>query len=154
LLKHLQGWGVLKFTKTDIYTSIIEDEETLREEGKDTARYLAAGAGKVIWVRSPHKCHDDDADLEEALLLAVSKLSRLPGILVEGNSAIELLKPDIVIFISAKHIKNTALRVLDMAHAVLGEDPEQAERGNKKRIRFDHEERCAEYILRLVHERL
>jgi len=151
LLKHLRGWGALKFTKTEIYTSVIDDEEILREEGKDTARYLAAGAEKVVWVKGPAGLKDDMNDLEEALTLALGRLAHLAGILIEGNSAIELLKPDIVIFISAKYIKNNALRVLDMAHAILGESGEGGE--SKKRPHFGDPEECARYILGLVNER-
>ena len=145
LLRRLTGWGAIKSTKTGLYTSVIEDEKALLQEGKDTARYLRAGAEKVLWVQGP-----GGEELKEALLLAMGKLAHLPGIIIEGNSAIELLKPDIVIFISAKHFKNNASRVLRMAHAVFGEGPEKGEGG---RPRFGGLKECAEYVLGLVDER-
>ncbi|MDO8747041.1 MAG: hypothetical protein Q7J70_05200, partial [Thermodesulfovibrionales bacterium] len=44
------GWGAIKYTKTAIYASIIDDPETLTQESKDTARLISAGAEKVLWV--------------------------------------------------------------------------------------------------------
>jgi LAO/AO transport system kinase len=73
-------------------------------------------------VRAPRE------ELEETLEMAVGRLSRLPGIVVEGNSAIEVLRPDIVIFISEEpqKIKKSALAVLGMADLL----KERAEDGN------------------------
>ncbi len=114
LLESLPGWGAIKFTRTEIYTSVIEEMEVLLEEGKDTARLFRAGAEKVVWVQSP-----GGEDLEEALSLAVSKLATLRGILIEGNSAVEVLNPDIVIFIGAGNIKDSARHAFEMARIVL-----------------------------------
>ena len=60
---------------------------------KDTGRFIQAGAEEVVWVKSPPQ------ELEDILPLALERLSSLDGIIVEGNSAIEFLQPDIVIFI-------------------------------------------------------
>jgi molybdopterin-guanine dinucleotide biosynthesis protein len=112
-------WGAIKYTKTVIYTSIIDDPETLTPEGKDTARLINAGAEKTLWVQSPPE------ELKEVLPIAVDRLSNLRGIIVEGNSAIEFLKPDVVIFIfgrDAGTLKKSAVKILDMADIILFEE--------------------------------
>jgi molybdopterin-guanine dinucleotide biosynthesis protein len=86
-------WGAIKFTKTELYVSLVDDKETLCRKDKDTGRFIEAGAEKVVWIKSPPK------ELEDCLPLALDRLSSLDGIIVEGNSAIEFLQPDIVIFI-------------------------------------------------------
>jgi len=86
-------WGAVKYSKTGLYSSIVDDKEALSGKDKDTGRFIEAGAEEVLWVKSP------PGELADNLLLALEKLSYLDGIIVEGNSAIEFLKPDIVIFI-------------------------------------------------------
>jgi molybdopterin-guanine dinucleotide biosynthesis protein len=90
-------WGAVKYTKTELYASFVDDKTALSQKDKDTGRFLKAGAEDVIWVKSPAR------DLKEVLPMAVDRLSCLDGIIVEGNSAIEFLKPDIVIFIVGKN---------------------------------------------------
>jgi LAO/AO transport system kinase len=116
LLQHLKGWGAIKYTKTALYVSMIDDLATLSEDGKDTKRFLEAGAERVLWVQSP------PSGLGEVLPLAVERLSDLRGIIVEGNSAIEFLRPDIILFIfgsDSSKIKESAKRLLEKAHAVV-----------------------------------
>src|SRR4030042_529702 len=66
-------------------------------------------------------------ELPEILPIAVEMLSNFKGILVEGNSAIDILRPDIVIFVSGPdgEIKSGAERILLMADIVVfdGEPP-------------------------------
>lgn len=110
------GWGAIKYTKTAIYSSIVDDLSILRQENKDTERLLNAGAENVLWVQSP------DEGLKEVMHLAVNRLSHLGGIIIEGNSAIEFLKPDVVIFIlgkDAETLKKSAVKVLNMADIIL-----------------------------------
>ena len=117
LLGRLRGWGAVKYTKTALYSSLVEDLDTLMTEDKDTRRMLDAGAERVIWVKSP------PSELGELLPQAVDKLSDLPGVVIEGNSAIEFLKPDIIIFIfgkDAEEIKESAVGTLRKADAVVG----------------------------------
>jgi LAO/AO transport system kinase len=116
LLERLKGWGAIKFTKTGLYSSVIDDEEVLSEEGKDTRRMLDAGAERVLWVKAPR------SELGEVLSLAVERLSCLRGIVVEGNSAIEFLRPDIIIFIFGDdpgRIKESAKGILRDADVVI-----------------------------------
>lgn len=114
----LRRWGAVKFTKTSLYTSLTDDPAVVGRGDKDTGRLLAAGAGAVLWVQSPAE------RLGEVLPLALDRLSSsgCDGILVEGNSAIEFLKPDIVIFISSvskNRIKASAQRLLHLADVVI-----------------------------------
>lgn len=110
------GWGAIKYTKTAIYSSIVDDPVILRQKDKDTERLLRAGAENVLWVQSPND------GLEEVMHLAVDRLSNLKGIIIEGNSAIEFLKPDVVIFIFGgenKPSKSSAMKILDMTDIIL-----------------------------------
>ncbi|HBR22583.1 MAG TPA: hypothetical protein DD713_08495 [Nitrospiraceae bacterium] len=148
-----RGWGAIKYTKTAIYASIIDDLETLTQESKDTARLINAGAEKVLWVQSPSE------ELKEVLSMAVDRLSHLRGIIVEGNSAIEFLKPDIIIFVSGRHggaLKKSAERVLEMADIILYQDEPSIKLSAKaKRFKvvftpmsgFDE---CLDYVKKLL----
>jgi hypothetical protein len=148
-----KDWGAIKYTKTVIYSSIIDDTETLTQENKDTARLINAGAEKVLWVQSPPE------DIKEVLPMAVDRLSNLRGIIVEGNSAIEFLKPDIVIFISGRHngaLKKTAERVLETADIILFEDeppmklPAKAKRFKVVFAPMSGFDECLDYIQKLL----
>jgi hypothetical protein len=123
ILRSFPGWGAIKCSRTSLYASIIDDLAVLSEEGKDTRKFLDAGAGKVIWVKSPY------SELGEVLPLAVGMVSHLQGVIIEGNSAIEIVKPDIVIFVAGSKgkMKETAgkiLRAADVVIAQSGADPE------------------------------
>ncbi len=115
VLRTFRGWGAIKYTKTDFYASIVDDERVIAEEGKDTRKLLEAGAGKVLWVKSPF------SELNELMPMAISMLSHLEGIVIEGNSAVETARPDIVIFVcgSGKSAKESAQRILRSADVVI-----------------------------------
>ena len=147
ILKKVEGWGAIKFTKTSFYSSITDDQEVLSAKGKDTGRMLEAGAEKVLWVQSSGN------ELSEAASMAVQMLSNLPGIVVEGNSMIEILPPDIVVFVAGvkERFKLGAERVLGMADIVITdkespqEVPERAERFYTADV-----ERCMRYLLERI----
>lgn len=115
ILRSFAGWGAIKYTKTRLYASIIDDPEVLSEEGKDTRKFIDAGAAKVLWVKSPY------SELGEVMPVALGMLSHLQGIVVEGNSAIETATPDIVIFVCGadERMKNSAQTILQMADVVI-----------------------------------
>jgi molybdopterin-guanine dinucleotide biosynthesis protein len=144
ILKNVKGWGAIKFTKTSFYSSITDDQEVLSAKGKDTGRLLEAGAEKVLWVQS------SGDEMAETASMAVQMLSNLPGIVVEGNSMIEVLTPDVVVFVggSRERFKPGAERVLRMSDIVVTDEelpeglPEQAERFHTADV-----ERCVEHIL-------
>ncbi len=115
ILRTFKGWGAIKYTKTSLYASIVDDLAIISQPGKDTKKLLDAGAGKVIWVKSP------SSELGDVLPAAVEMVSHLPGVVVEGNSAIELLRPDIVIFVCGHYgtMKSSARNVFQIADIVI-----------------------------------
>lgn len=144
------GWGAIKCTKTSLYGSITDDINVLSEDGKDTRRFLDSGADKVLWVRAPHH------ELQEILPVAIEMLSHLKGIIIEGNSAIEVLKPDVVVFVSGPEgkIKAGAERVLRLADAVVFDDKVPQETSERCKV-FSKEELQGflEFILKAVEKR-
>jgi molybdopterin-guanine dinucleotide biosynthesis protein len=148
ILQRLEGWGAIKYTKTGLYCSLVDDIETLSEKGKDTKIFLDSGAEKVMWVQSSYD------NLPESLNMAVESLSYLKGIIIEGNSAIEVLKPDVVIFISGAgegEFKKGAEKILKMADIVILDKkpmfviPEKA-----KTFYRDNIQECIEYVLGFI----
>ncbi len=151
ILQRLKGWGAIKYTKTEIYCSVADDIAVLSEEGKDTKKLLDSRAEKVLWVQSP------PADLKEMLPLAVDKFSDCEGILVEGNSAVDVLKPDIVVFVSGdkKKFKEGAEKILSMADVVIyDKEPPDETPGGSKKFSWDSVDTCIDHIIGLVQTRL
>ncbi|MFH0933196.1 MAG: hypothetical protein V1832_02620 [Nitrospirota bacterium] len=148
ILKRLSGWGAIKYTKTSFYSSIVDSPEILRQKKKDTNRLLDAGAQDVLWVRSPSE------DLQEILQIAIDRLSHLKGIILEGNSAVEVLKPDIVVFVSGNEgLKRGAEKILSMADAVIfDKNPPKETPKTVKRFRLNNEEEYVNFIIGLVSE--
>jgi ABC-type oligopeptide transport system ATPase subunit len=155
LLRLLGGsWGAIKYTKTAFYTSVRRSPEA--PEDKDTSRLRRAGAGDVLWVQAP------DAGLEEPMDMAVNLLAHCEGIVVEGNSPIEFLSPDIVIFVFGKDIgrlKPSALRIVKKADIVIYQDEipssdpsnrEQSEPCRDETIHFDIKERACFHKLKAI----
>jgi molybdopterin-guanine dinucleotide biosynthesis protein len=146
ILKRLSGWGAIKYTKTSFYSSIVDSPEILRQENKDTDRFLDAGAQDVLWVQSPPE------DLKEILQIAIDRLSHLKGIIIEGNSAIEVLEPDIVVFVSRnEELKRGAEKILEMADAVIyDKDLPKGTPETVKRFRLNNKEEYVNFIIGLV----
>jgi molybdopterin-guanine dinucleotide biosynthesis protein len=147
ILKNVAGWGAIKYTKTSFYSSIIHDEESLSVQGKDTKRMMDAGAAKVLWVQSSAD------ELAETASMAVQMLSDLEGIVVEGNGMIEVLSPDVVVFVSGsgEKVKSGAERVLHMADIVIeGDTPVEGIPAAAKRFHKDDTGRCIQYLLERV----
>lgn len=120
LIRGLKGrWSAIKFTKTDFYTSVKEITPPL-EDGKDTTRLSLAGGSPVIWVKSPSE------ELEEPLRLALSLTGQVEGVVVEGNSPIEFLSPDVVIFVfgeDTERIKPSGRKALRRADLLIARTP-------------------------------
>lgn len=132
LTKDNRRWGAIKYTKTRSQPLIVTGKKNLTAEGKDTFRLLMAGASEVVWVKSPA------SGLNKVLPEAAKKLSYLEGIIIEGNSAIEFLKPDIVIFIFGEdknHWKSGIERLFTDADIILYQDEsELPETAKTKRL--------------------
>jgi molybdopterin-guanine dinucleotide biosynthesis protein len=150
LIERLKGWGAVKFTPTLLYSSVTDDPEASEQSDKDTSLMLRAGAAGALWVRSTPE------DMHETLQMAVDRLSALDGIVVEGNSAIEVLKPDIVIFIAGEpgRFKQSARDALKMADVVIHVEapPEGAPRKARKFNQEDTDE-YLHFITEAVNER-
>ncbi|KJU81677.1 hypothetical protein MBAV_005272 [Candidatus Magnetobacterium bavaricum] len=122
LLATLGGrWGAIKYTRTAFYTGIISDRQTLLQEGKDTARLLGAGAVEVVWVQAPFH------ELEEVLGMALccDALNDVDGIIVEGNSPIEFLRSDLVVFVYGRdmaRVKEHSKQAIERASIVVVRD--------------------------------
>jgi molybdopterin-guanine dinucleotide biosynthesis protein len=150
LLERLTGWGAIKFTPSLLYTSISDEPSLPGQEGKDTALMLEAGAGEALWVQSTEE------DMPETLRMAVERLSHLDGIVVEGNSAIEVLSPDIVIFMAGepdrfKHSAEDILRMADLA--ICPDIPPQGAPGGVPVFKRTDTERYLGYITGIIDER-
>jgi len=75
------------------------DEESSRENRTDTSRFLVAGAVRSLWVRTKQ------GQLAEAMPALREALSGAGNVIIESNSLMGLLRPDLY------------LAVLDPAHA-------------------------------------
>ena len=123
LLNCLNNFGAIKFTKTDMFTSISDDPETILQKDKDTAIMSEAGANRVVWIQSPHD------SLEDALHIASLKMEGLDGMVVEGNSPVDFINPHLIIFIIGPdgQIKESAKKVIKLADIIVinsGEKPD------------------------------
>ncbi len=153
LLRRFKGWGAIKCSPSELYSAVIDDPDTLREPGKDTARYLEAGASGVVLVRAPRN------DLEESLAIAMGKLSHLEGVIIEGNSAVETLREtsDVIIFIVSGEgvdLKDNTGGLLKKADVVLycGEPPAGVP-SRARLIRMDNEDEFMECLRGLINGR-
>lgn len=104
LLQAFPGWGAIKVTPSRAEEicplghccgaclppsgpfEVLTDPGVLAEPGKDTARFMKAGAAKVAWVRGPVEA------LPEALALAMAQMTDVPGVIVESTTAMALLE--------------------------------------------------------------
>ena len=149
-------WGAIKCTRTASSPELIHDNAILMEKGKDTWHMRTAGASDVVWVRS------DRRGLGKALPEALKRLRHLDAVVVEGNSAIEFLKPDIVIFIFSKgkrHWKPGIEALAARADIILHDAEAQlpADAATKKlfplRLSGNQYEAFFETLTRMVYER-
>ena len=115
LLNSLDNFGAIKFTKTEMFTSISDDSETILQKDKDTAIMSEAGAKKVVWIQSPYD------GLEDALHIASSKMTGLNGMVVEGNSPVDFINPHLIVFIMGPdgRIKESARKVSKRADIIV-----------------------------------
>lgn len=96
--------------------SLAVSEERDATTGTDTSRYLAAGAAHSFWVRT------QQGMLAEAMPLVRKKMGAAGSVLIESNSVMQFLRPDLYLAVlnpSNPDFKPSALRFLDRADAVL-----------------------------------
>jgi hypothetical protein len=82
----------------------------------DSGRFLAAGAERSFWLRAP------SGDLPRAADMVRKILAQGENVIVESNSVVELVRPDLFLMVldfSCEDFKPSSLRFLDRADAFL-----------------------------------
>lgn len=96
--------------------TIAVSEERAGASGTDSARYLAAGALRSFWVRTRQGA------LAEAMPRIRKELERAENAVIESNSILRFLRPDIYLSVldpTVEDFKDSARLYLDRADAVL-----------------------------------
>jgi molybdopterin-guanine dinucleotide biosynthesis protein len=96
--------------------TIAVSEERNAESGKDTARYLQAGAVRSVWVRT------QQGELHEAMPRVRRVIADAGNAVVESNSVLRFLRPDVALFVVDGRVadfKASALRYLDRVDALV-----------------------------------
>jgi hypothetical protein len=91
-------------------------EEKNRAADTDTARFLAAGADRVWWVRT------EQGRLAEAMPALRERLQASPYAIIESNSILKFLRPDLYITVldpATADFKTSAREFLDRADAAI-----------------------------------
>ncbi len=92
-------------------------EERSSTSGTDTARYLAAGAARAVWVRTRQGM------LAEAMPRIRKELAAAPGdVVIESNSILRFLRPEVFLSVLDPEVadfKPSARYFLDRADAIL-----------------------------------
>lgn len=91
-------------------------EETDRSGESDTSRFLIAGAMRAVWVRT------EQGKLAEAMPRLRETLARAPQAIIESNSVMKFLRPDLYLTVldpSVTDFKSSAREFLDRADAVI-----------------------------------
>jgi hypothetical protein len=100
--------------------SLAVSEERDTCTGTDTSRYLAAGAARSLWVRT------QQGQLAEAMPRVRKEITAARNALVESNSVLHFLRPDLYLAVldpANPDFKPSALRYLDRADALLLASP-------------------------------
>ena len=95
--------------------SIAISEERNNNSGTDTSRMLAAGAHRVLWVRT------QQGSLAEAMPRIRKEMATCTNVLLESNSILRFLRPDLYLAVLDPRVadfKASALRYLDRADAI------------------------------------
>jgi hypothetical protein len=91
-------------------------EEHDRSAGSDTSRFLAAGARRSWWVRT------EQGRLAEAMPLVRKKIAEASNTVIESNSVMEFLQPDLYLTVldgGVADFKRSAARYLPQADALV-----------------------------------
>ena len=93
LLGLIKNTAAIKMTTTDFDTFITDKDDVIMVEGKDTWRLKKSGASKVVWISSTEE------NTLDSFKTTLSLVTEYQKILVEGNSILKYLKPDLSFFI-------------------------------------------------------
>jgi hypothetical protein len=94
--------------------AILEEQD--RSGESDTSRFLVAGARRALWVRT------EQGRLDEAMPALQQKMSAARNVIVESNSVLRFLQPDLYLTVldpATADFKNSAREFLDRASAVI-----------------------------------
>jgi hypothetical protein len=115
-------WTALKVTQHG--HDIAVREETDRSGESDTSRFLVAGANHAWWIGT------EEGKLAEAMPGVRKILSAAKHAIIESNSILQFLRPDLYITIldpAAADFKASAQQFLDRADAILLHAPTDVE---------------------------
>jgi hypothetical protein len=98
------------------------DWETSRDSGKDSARFLAAGARRSFWLRTKQGYLAEGLPLLRSAVREASSADSAipPNLIIETNSLLQFLKPSLYLAVldpSVPDFKESARLVLDRADA-------------------------------------
>jgi hypothetical protein len=102
---------------TDHTWAITEEKD--RGPESDTSRFLVAGALRALWVRT------EQGRLAEAMPALRQRLDRSRNVIVESNSVLKFLRPDLYLTVlnpRTEDFKTSAREFLDRASAVILHD--------------------------------
>jgi hypothetical protein len=91
-------------------------EEHDRSGESDSSRFLVAGAAQSLWVRT------EQGRLGEAMPALQRKISEAQNVIVESNSILKFVQPDLYLTVldpATKDFKNSAREFLSRADAVI-----------------------------------
>jgi hypothetical protein len=91
-------------------------EERDRSGRSDTSRFLVSGARQAFWVRT------EQGRLHEAMSAIQSNLANVENAIIESNSILEFVEPDLYITVldpATEDFKASAKRYLDRADAIV-----------------------------------
>jgi len=144
--------GAVKYTRADLYSSLVDDDSLIGQEGKDTARLRQAGAEEVLWVQSTTE------DLKELTGMALDRLAGCDLIVMEGNGPARIITPDILIFVFGDdpwHVKESARELVSRADIIIHGERPSIKTGAKMYNRYSGEEMAelVDYLGKLVSHR-
>lgn len=99
-----------------VAVSVERDVAGARPAGTDTARFVAAGAARALWVRTRVGM------LSEAMPRIQRELEAAANVMIESNSVIRFLRPDLYLMVldaGTADFKDSARLYLDRADAVV-----------------------------------
>jgi hypothetical protein len=141
--------------------TIAISEERDAASGTDSSRYLAAGAARSYWVRTRQ------GQLSEAMPRLRKLLEESGNVILESNSVLRFLKPDLSLSVldpSVKDFKPSALRYLDRVDALIVPEGAEFDAGwggvsrrlieGKRKFLFRAPQYCGEDLVSFVAERV
>lgn len=106
-------------------------EEKDRSGDSDTSRFLSAGAARVWWVRS------QPGRLAEVMPAIRQRITEAANVILESNSVIEFLQPDLYIAVlnpAIQDFKLSARKFFDRADALVVHESEKSQEMPRRAI--------------------